>query len=429
MSKLSVPFALAKQLNHCQRLFVGFSGGLDSSVLLHLLSEQSAWKPKLTAIHCHHGLSADADVWQQHCEQFCKARGILILSEKLSFDRSRNIEDHARKARYQSFLKHLGAEDALLLGHHLNDQAETLLLQLFRGAGLDGLSAMTEMTEFHHSRIIRPLLGYTRDALLAYANSHQLHWIEDASNQEEKYSRNFLRHQILPLIEEKWPNVSQRLAQTASLCQEAKHNLDALAQSDARYLPLNTRVLDLQSVMHLSRERLTNLLRYWLKKQGVLLPSLALHQRFFDELIEARADASPVLQWGKVQLRRYQTQLHLLSAETSSIFEDSTAWTDFPKPLHWHGRRILAKPCSEGGIAIPKEAKIELKCRQGGERFFFHGQHKSLKKLFQQWKVPEWQRQTTPLLFIDGQLAAVLGHAISDRFYTASGSSWRVQTD
>ena len=182
------------------KLVVGFSGGLDSSVLVHVLASHEALRNKLIAVHINHGISKNSLCWQKHCEQFCKDSGINFVTQSIEFDRLSNIEEEARDARHAALASFLTSEDCLILGHHLDDQAETLLLQLFRGAGIDGLSAMAELSQSGNGTLARPLLNIARQQLEDYAAEHELKWVEDDSNQDIKYSRNFLRQQVMPLI-------------------------------------------------------------------------------------------------------------------------------------------------------------------------------------------------------------------------------------
>ncbi len=194
-------------LKHFNRLFVGFSGGLDSTVLTICPCWRIQLREKLTAVHIHHGISINASYWQKHCQEFCAALAIPCITQAVDFNRLANIEEGARRARYAAFATLLKERDGLLLGHHLDDQAETLLLQLFRGAGVDGLASMADFGSLGLGTVVRPLLAVNRASLHAYALHHGLTWIEDESNQDVHYSRNYLRQNIIPLLAEKWPGV------------------------------------------------------------------------------------------------------------------------------------------------------------------------------------------------------------------------------
>ena len=415
------------RLEQFKKLIVGFSGGLDSTVLLHALYSQSSLRNKLLAVHINHGISPNALFWQSHCEAFCTQAVIPFISETIEFDRSANIEEGARNARYEVFNSLLKDKDCLLLGHHMDDQAETVLLQLFRGAGVDGLAAMMESGSFGSGVLARPLLTCSRKQLEQYAAYYELTWIEDESNQDEHYSRNFIRQKIMPSLAAKWPGVVGNIARAAGHCQQARLNLDELAIMDCSQLLSPSPRLCIESLKSLSVERLSNVLRVWLKINEIQLPAAATFERLIHEAVFAREDAMPLVSWDAVQIRRYKDSLYILPAQKMNL-PACIEWADFPQPLSCGdtGSCLLAQKAQEG-IRISNDAKIHIQFRQGGEPFFWHGQTKQLKKLFQDWGIPPWLRQNIPLVYINGQLAAVIGYAVSDLFFTNNSSeAWSI---
>ncbi|KTD47636.1 tRNA lysidine(34) synthetase TilS [Legionella quateirensis] len=409
-------------LEQFKKLIVGFSGGLDSTVLLHALYSQSSLRNKLLAVHINHGISPNALSWQNHCETFCINAGIPFISETVDFDRSANLEERARNARYEVFTSLLSNLDCLLLGHHMDDQAETVLLQLFRGAGVDGLAAMMESGSFGSGALARPLLTCFRKQLEQYAAFYELTWIEDESNQDEQYSRNFIRQQIIPSLAAKWPGVVGNIARAASHCQQARLNLDELAIMDCSQLLTPSTLLRIETLKSLSVERLSNVVRVWLKKNHLQLPAAATFDRLIHEVVFASEDAMPLVSWDAVQIRRYKDSLYIVPAKEINL-PACIEWTDFPQPLKFGdtGSCLLAQKALEG-IRISNDAKIHIQFRQGGESFCWHGQTKQLKKLFQDWGIPPWLRQNIPLVYINGQLAAVIGYAVSDLYFTNNSS-------
>lgn len=303
------------RLSHFNKLIIGFSGGLDSTVLLHVLASHPTLLAKLIAVHVNHGISAHAPCWQLHCQQFCQNLGIPLITQSVQFDRSANVEEGARIARYAVFSSLLAEDDCLILGHHLNDQAETVLLQLFRGSGVDGLAAMPDFGQLEPGKIARPFLTHSREQLEYYAAFHQLSWIEDESNEDTSYSRNYLRQQIMPLLQRKWPGVVGNIARTALHCQQAKRNLDMLATQDMTLQEnlekLTSNSLLITPLKALGRDRIANVLRVWLKNNQIQLPSTVTFWRLIDEVIFASPDATPVVSWGEVTVRRYQKHLFL----------------------------------------------------------------------------------------------------------------------
>lgn len=397
------------------KLYAGFSGGLDSTVLLYALAKIPQLKAKLTAVHVHHGLSPNADTWKLHCEQFCKRHDIPLIVNHVHLNNSSNIEKTAREKRYELFSALSESNTCILLGHHRDDQAETLLLQLFRGAGLEGLSAMPAWRSLGKGLLFRPLLDYTRAQIERYAINHKLSWVDDESNQETHFSRNYLRHNLLPLIRERWPGVDDNLVRTARHCQQAQDLLDQLALSDCPKLNKPSQVLDCADLLCLNSERLNNIIRYWLRQNQVLMPDALTFNRIGSELLFSRDDATPIVSWGEVALRRYRKALYLMINKPTGKLS-GLPWDNFPEPLVIDSSSIAAEPFNTG-VRVLEGDVIEIRFRQGGERMKIHGQSKTLKKLFQEWGIPQWQRDRIPLLYINQELAMVVGYAISDSFY------------
>jgi tRNA(Ile)-lysidine synthase len=391
-----------------RKLVVGFSAGLDSTVLLHAIASCPTLKNKLLAVHINHGISPKASAWQAQAEQISKSLGVEFIAQSIDFSRQANIEAHARKARYDFFSSILSAKDCLVLGHHKDDQVETLLLQLFRGAGIDGLAAMVEFSTHGTMNLARPFLHLSRKYLQTYAQEHELTWVEDESNRDTKYSRNFLRHSVIPLIEEKWPGAKESIARAAENCQEAAKNLEDLALIDYPEMLNKENQLSLVNLKDLEAPRLINVLRCWLKGHGVIMPPGVILHRLLNEVIRAKSDAQPFLEWDGVKLRRYRETLYLQCGNPGESAK-SNASAEF-----------LVQEAISKGMHVPKNAVIEVKYRQGGELFIWHGQTKSLKKLFQEWSIPPWDRDKIPLIYINNQIAAVGGYAISDDFYKGS---------
>ncbi len=442
------------QLASYHTLWVGFSGGLDSTVLLHSLACQPALVSKLSAVHVHHGLSPNADAWLEHCQTVCASLSIPLIVRFVEFDQRSNIEEHARKARYEAFAALMGENDGLLLAHHADDQAETLLLQILRGAGVDGLAAMPVVKPLGFGELVRPFLHHSRASLEAYAGLHQLNWIDDESNQDSAFSRNYLRNQVMPLLRARWPSVATSLARTATHCQQAKINLQALADLDCAELATDT--LSMSALKIRDHARLANVLRIWLSNNQVRLPSTPTFNRIINEVILASKDAMPCVEWDGISVRRYQDTLYILknayhplwanigkelctdnpssalrapsphvwgegNKEGSSLEETvsraiSMEWPQFPAPLLL-GEGSLCATSVDKGLHVPAGSRVQVRFRAGGELFSWHGQTKTLKKLLQEWHVPPWQRDRVPLIYVDDELAAVVGFGVSDRFY------------
>ncbi|MDX2345721.1 MAG: tRNA lysidine(34) synthetase TilS [Legionella sp.] len=373
--------AIHKRLLSSRRLWVGLSGGLDSTVLLHLLASNNQLRDKLHAVHIHHGLSQHADAWHTHCKAFCAQYHIQFTLKSIQFNKTANLEATARDARRAVFDALIHPSDCLLLAHHKNDQAETLLLNLLRGTGIDGLAAMPQTQPFGEGDLIRPLLHLTREDLNAYAKQHALTWIEDESNQDTHFSRNYLRHEILPRLKTRWPDALSALNTCATHAQAATKNLDDLAYLDCPELALKPLKLELHALYDLPRQRLAQVLRTWLKQHNIKLPTTGVLHALITEVIFARQDATPCVRFHHIAIRRYQDVLYLVR-ETELVCKASNT----------------------------------KRFRQGGERMRWRGHTRSLKYIFQTLGVPPWLRDTIPLIFVDNTLVAVLDFAIADGY-------------
>ena len=394
------------------RLIVGYSGGLDSTVLLHALATVPELSPHIHAVHIHHGLSTQASHWQHHCELFCQTHAISLVTHHVTLTKRTNVEEEARHLRFNCFASILQPHDCLLLAHHRDDQAETLLLQLCRGAGIHGLAGMASQRRFAKGSLIRPFLELSREDLRAYAMRYALTWIEDESNMDPSFARNYVRHHVMPLLQNRWPAVTRKMEACAKHCQQAKVNLDDLAHIDYPALTGGGNHLLLDQLLHLSEARLINVLRVWLTNQGTRAPKAIWMDRLLREVIFAREDSNPCLPWGAFQIRRYRKMLYLLSNDCSSFLEN-LQWSSFPEAF----KTSLAKK----GLHIPIGSCIEIRFRKGGERLVWHGKTRELKKLFQTWGVPPWLRARIPLIYVNDNLAAVLDFCVSDLYYQAHG--------
>lgn len=411
----------AQKLGSYDCIYVGFSGGLDSTVLLHALASEAELNNKIRAVHINHGLSPQAEFWQSHCQQECVRLAIPCQTLTISFNRQANIEEEARHARYQAFAQLVKANQCLLTAHHQGDQAETVLLHLFRGAGVKGLSGISETMVFSQGFLHRPLLAQSREILLDYAKTHKLSWIEDESNADLNFSRNFVRQQVLPLVQTKWPAVSKNLVRTSELCRQAQANLNDLAEIDCPSLQTCSTELSLNQLMHLSEARLSNVLRHWLQKNAARLPNYDTLRRLLTEVIHAESDANPEVQWDKWVIKRFHFRLSLHQVSSAPLV-NTVQWVCFPDSVELPGIGVLSAQLVAQGIKILPDDDIEIRFREGGETFVWHGQTKVLKKLMQQWNIPPWLRATIPLIYVNQQLAAVVGYAISDLFYGNNSS-------
>ena len=428
---------------------VGLSGGIDSVVLLHLLSSLPSYLPFssssseestdlpflnstaqntsnhfffLKAIHINHQLQSNANEWQLFCVSLCEKLNIPIecIFVNAHAKQGEGPEAAARKARYEAFNSVLNEDDVLLTGHHLDDQIETIFLQMLRGTGVDGAAGIRFISQFSTSFLIRPLLIYSRKSIEEYARKNNINWINDPTNDEINFDRNYLRHQILPVLEKRWPSYRETLSRFSSNIRQASELLNEIAEKD--YLLIKeddtqsfAHCLDINKLKELSISRQNNLVRHWLSVEGYSPPSKNLLTQIH-AAIAARIDASPIVSWANVELRRYKNKIYLLDKNREKIPQNFSL-----KISNWRqgervkipGYGVLELMSSENdGIKSScfSSEDIQIKLRQGGEKCKPKNRNKSqvLKKIFQEKNIPPWCRDTIPIVFIDGEIAAVV---------------------
>ena len=397
-------------------VLVGFSGGLDSSVLLQACAALPSLRDAgLRAIHVHHGLHRDADDWAAHCQQACSTLGIpLTVVRAAVVDTGEGREAAARTARHAAFDDALRDGEVLAVAHHRDDQAETFLLRALRASGPDGLAAMRPWRRFGRGWMWRPLLDLPRAQLLAYAMDHGLRWIDDPSNADSGFDRNFLRHQVMPLLRARWPHVDAAFARSASLNGEAA---DLLEIDDARLLAdahgEDPHVLDVAFLSSLPAARRARVLRRWIAQLG--LPPLPAEgvARIEHDLLPAAADGVAGFAWHGALVRRWRGRLH-------------ADWQHAPLApgwqRQWDGREPLRLP--DGSLlaldgAGHFETRLVVGARVGGERITLPGRGHShaLKHVLQDLGVPPWVRERLPLLSTgEGELLSVGNLVHSARF-------------
>ncbi|SCX49773.1 tRNA(Ile)-lysidine synthase [Kosakonia sacchari] len=396
-----------------RQFLVAFSGGLDSTVLLHklMLWRQQLPELKLRAIHIHHGLSPHADAWAEHCEDICARWQIPLSVVRVQVvNNGDGIEAQARNVRYQAFADALMPGEVLVTAQHLDDQCETFLLALKRGSGPAGLAAMPESMLFAGTQLIRPLLTQTRDELLQWALHHALSWIEDESNADASFDRNFLRLQVLPVLAARWPHFAGAVARSAALCGEQEQLLDELLAEELEAATTAEGALQLAPLYRLSDARRRALLRRWLARRGAVMPSRAMLDRLWLEVALAREDASPCLRLGEFEVRRYQSCLWWIRAIESqrdtqlpwvAPFEPLTLPAGLGELSLLAGGEIRTPNADEAvSIRFQAPGMLHIVGRSGGRK---------LKKIWQELGVAPWRRDTTPLLFYGETLMAAAG--------------------
>lgn len=405
---------------------IGLSGGVDSTVLLHLFVRLSEQMPlKFRAIHIHHGISNNSDYWLDHCRQLCQQFNVPFSFEKVQFQQQRNIEAQARQARYQAIQQHLNHNEMLVTAHHLDDQSETFLLALKRGSGVKGLAAMPTLSRLFSVPIFRPLLSVTRRQLEQYLAENQLTAIFDESNDDLRYERNFLRHQVLPLLRQRWATIDQAVVRSAQHCAEQEQLLEELLHPIFQQHLMQDNSLNLQGFHDYSLRKQRYLLRYWFAHLQQPMPSQKQLQVLLDEVVGAKNDRQPELQLNQKVVRRYQQQLYL-----TPIYQDlrtiklpiqsgeSVRLPDNLGELHcdqqlqqlcfaWQQQQlILPLPQVPYRITIGFHYSKTVKIKANAK-------HTDIKKVWQMLAVPPWQRNRIPLIFINDRLQGAVGYFIN----------------
>jgi tRNA(Ile)-lysidine synthase len=441
---MSVLSTLREQLSHepllsATHIVVAYSGGVDSHVLLHALHgaiQEAQLDFQLSAIHIHHGLSQHADQWQTHCQQVCTQLDIAFQTANISVEAlpRQSLEAQAREARYNKLVELAPVNSQVVLGQHQDDQLETFLLQLKRGAGPKGLSAMNRGWLSHcllqpdkQVGFYRPLLDTRQQAILDYAKQHNLNWCEDESNQNTDFERNFLRHDVLPVLQHRWPEISRSVARSAAMCAEQQRLLDEVCADKLKQIKASTNSLYLPALKQLSRSWLHQVVRYWLSELGIQSPSLVVLNQLIPEVLDAADDAMPILQWNGWQFRRFNQQLFVIRASLDNV------------SIHkiWQGEKSIKLPGTLGHLTfiqtedvqtnsvqtnnIQMEDRLQLTVnpnlgpiliRSGGYSVRFKpvgsNHSKPVKQWFKQWKVAPWLRDSVLLVIQNEQVLGLL---------------------
>lgn len=408
-------------------LIVALSGGVDSMVLLRLAGMYAKEKQlECMAVHVNHGLSLHANDWEVSCASYCKELDIPLYIERVNLKVSpqESLEEVARKARYHALEKHMRANSLLLTGQHQDDQVETFFLALKRGSGPAGLSSMPSIIPLKTGYKCRPLLFTSRQHITEYAQQHQLTWVEDESNQDTRFDRNFLRHEITPVLSQRWSSFASAVSRSAQLCAEQEALLVELLQPKLQLFQNEFQGLSIKQIEPESLASRNMLLRLWLKLFAIPLPSQTQLHILWNEVAMAQQDANPCLELGIVQIRRYQGYIYCVPK-----YQDLSLW----------------KKTLEGKIALPdnlgelelrakfshheKGSILQLRAPLPNEkvevRFNVIGlaphpekrQHsRKMKKLYQEYEVPTWQRSRLPMVFYNDELAAVAGLFVCKAF-------------
>ena len=397
--------------------WLAYSGGIDSSVLLHYLhAGREKISRNIKAVHVNHNISKYSDKWAKHCEQVCNEFRIPfeLLNLNASEYHGHGPEAYARKLRYEAIGKLLSENDILLTAHHRDDLAETFFLQLLRGAGPEGLAGIPKIRRFGRAWIARPFLEYTRKQLHSYAVQNSVKWIEDDSNLDTNLDRNYIRNKVIPYLLDRWPGVPETFARSArhqaDLLEIIRHSADVDLQS---VMSGSVNVLSISGLEQLPVARKRNLLRHWLKINDKPPATSSVIEEIITCLVDAAPDSQPVVTWGNTEVRRYRDNMYLMTKLPHQDNKLSYTWV-LPDPLDIKCGRLEAKQTIGKGIKadLLVDNVIDVRFRHGGEEMqpFDRKETHKLKKMYQQAGIPPWRRDRIPLLYINDELASVTGY-------------------
>lgn len=415
------------------QLVLAYSGGVDSEVLAYGLAQFAKQYPeyRYLLVHVHHGLSGNADRWATHCQGRALAYGLPIKVKQVAVNTGPRVslEAAARDARYHALAQELTAGDLLLTAHHQDDQLETLLLALKRGLGPKGLAAMGAIQAFHQDKwLLRPLLDISRQQVEQFAATHAIEHIEDESNLDNRFDRNFLRLEVIPALRARWPAIAATSARSAQLCAEQQALIDDEVASRLPAMLQDTAnssrpVLDLRLLAQQSAPWRAQLLRGFIDSLGFAMPSAAQLKQVLVQLIDAKEDAKVEIRLNAMVLRRFRHQLYIDRYQPNKKFAPiNIRFSDAPLQ-HWlitdtvslqakrcfHGAR-LRLPMADEQVSVRFGAPGSLRCHP-----HFRDKGRELKKLWQELAVPPWMRDQVPLIYFDDNLVAAVGYWIEKR--------------
>ncbi|MEP6484449.1 MAG: tRNA lysidine(34) synthetase TilS [Rudaea sp.] len=395
-------------------LCVAFSGGMDSTVLLHALSQIPAARERgLRAVHVDHRLHAESGRWSDHCASIAASLEIPLVIERAEVARQgAGLEAAARDARYERFRHIMRAGEIVSLAHHADDQAETILLKLLRGAGPEGLGGMRTLRTFAPGFIWRPLLDLPRTALADYAKDENLKWIDDPSNADSNLRRNFLRHDIMPRLVERWPDASIAIAHSAAWSRTAADHIDRQAHAAIDTLrDKHVNSLRWRDWLDLSDALRDATLRLWLRELKLPPPAFFHVAEIERQMREAAPDKSPCVRWAGCEIRRYREEMFAMTPlpphrEWALVWDGSA--TELPDGS------CIALRNGEAVVRLP--SPLTVRNRRGGERIKPSGatHHRDVRLLLQEANIPPWARVDLPLIFDGGDLVGVADIAVSD---------------
>ncbi len=417
------------------KYWVALSGGLDSCVLLYLFYlNKKRINQKVQVVYVDHQLQKLSQDWDVFCKALCQDYGFDYQCLKItgSCPKEMSVEEWAREERYKLISDEMEQDDILFTAHHQDDQMETFFLQMLRGSGPRGLVAMPVHKVFFCGYHIRPFLDCSRNDLQLYAKKNGLKYINDPSNEDVRFNRNYLRNKLLPLIKERWPGYKEAVSRLIKHQQEVKLLLDEVADQDlVQALLESSSGIDMKKIEALSISRKKNLIAYWLKQQGLNQPNAKHMEQLINDIFGAAEDKNPCVNWEGVEVRRYRNILYALKPLQEHNPLETYQW-------NLNQSLLLDDDCLSAGLikgqGIAKKHLdndvVEVRFRQGGEKIRPYNQKvsKTVKQIFQEKGVLPWYRDRIPLVYVDGQLAVIPGICISELFCADKDeNAWQIE--
>ncbi len=426
-------------------LVIAYSGGVDSQVLLHAFSslkkKHSPITNVITVCHVNHGLSTNASAWQAFAKQECQKLNLALIVRQVNVQAQaqKSLEALARDARYQALHSIYNEPSLIITGHHSDDQAETFLLALKRGSGLKGLSSMAIETRQAKDLLVRPLLNISRAQIIDYAQEHDLIWVEDESNSDTRFERNFIRNDIMPLLTKRWPSIVNTINRSSEHCQEGQLLLNELAEDDLNLCRQQADCLLVERLNNLSKARFNNLIRYFLGINSCLMPSAEQLTQLRQQL-SAADDKNPMVKLGEHYFRRYKNALYLTDDfddvsqwQTDVDFLDNKKSIELPNNLGQLELIVGRQERSDARqsivnikhliLAPSKEQKVTLRFNHDNPKCLpdYRNHTRGLKKVLQELDIPPWQRKRIPFLYYDNVLVAAVGFFVCQAFLPQAG--------
>ena len=415
------------------RIVVAYSAGIDSHVLLHALWQlRERHEFALSAIYIHHGLSVNAGIWQQHCADVCAALGVAFQTAKVTVDLSigKGLEAQARQVRYAKLVELAPQNSVVMLAQHQDDQLETVLLQLKRGAGPKGLSGMAEyfsrtkpINSQQQVHFFRPLLDISQAKIHAYAQEHHLRWHEDDSNKNTDFERNFIRHDISPVLMQRWPHFAKSVSRSARLCAQQQSLLDEVTREKLDNLRIQKHILSVKGLLALSESWRIQVVRMWLDERNIISPSQAILMQLSSELLAAADDANPVIRWQDWQFRRFEGGLYVIPLAQEITPNVRLLALSLPVELpnklgvlSLSSHKASSKQCNILPVDNIEQYPVSVEFGGFSRRFTPHDAHhsKPLKQWFKYWRIPPWERSSIAIIC---QQTSVIGLLIKGKFH------------